>query len=224
MNAIANDRTAVYRSTCRSCGAEYDALDAQWCDCDRQSRTLRCAACQECFCSAPISYQYAFWSKAPQRLRTDSRRFRLDNVGVLRQQPLAAAVQKPPTVLVVDDDEEMRTLVSCFVEQLGYTVVTSGDPREGLMLAQKSDVKVVISDALMPGMDGREMCRRIKETAQGATKKVIVMTSLYTGARYSNEAFALFRVDGYLKKPLDLNALAELVQQFAPLAAVVGAK
>jgi CheY-like chemotaxis protein len=203
--------------TCRGCGGTFDACFAEWCACERRSRTLRCTACGACFCSAPQRYQQSFWARAPLTLREDPHRFRIEENEVLTALPAKPPVQRPPTVLVVDDDEEMRSLVVSLVEHLGYGAIASADPREALLLAQRPDVDVIISDALMPTLDGREMCRRIKETSHGAHKKTLVMTSLYVGIRYSNEAFAEFKVDGYVKKPLDLPKLAELLGRLAPL-------
>jgi len=165
-------------------------------------------------------YKRRFWSNAPMQLRQDIRRFHVQ----LKTEVLASAHSYPPhtrrpVVLIVDDDESMKSLVACYVQQLGYRTLTASDPIEGLDVIDTRHVDLVITDALMPKMDGREMCRRIKSTRDGALKKVIVMTSLYKTRTYETEAIHRFGADALLKKPLDLKALAKLLETFAPIRA-----
>lgn len=71
-------------------------------------------------------------------------------------------------VLIVDDDEAMRSIVACFVEQLGYSALAIGDAQEALRMAAMHRFDVVITDTLMPVLDGRELCRRLKSIPAGA--------------------------------------------------------
>ena len=75
---------------------------------------------------------------------------------------------------------------------------------------------VVLTDALMPKMDGRELSRQLKET-HGNRIKVILMTSLYKSPRYRNEAQHVFKVDEYLVKPLNYDELRDALRRVAPL-------
>jgi CheY-like chemotaxis protein len=148
-------------------------------------------------------------SRDPRRFATTRNTF---------SSPSASAEQgvaNAPLILIVDDDEACRSLVACFVESLGYRARVTSDPLEALRLAGDSDVKVVITDALMPKMDGRELCRQIKQ-AYGLSKKVILMTSLFKARRFQMEAFNQFRVDEYLLKPVDPRGLASVLARFAP--------
>ena len=56
----------------------------------------------------------------------------------------------------------------------------------------------MLTDALMPHMDGRELCRRLKETDEGASKKVIVMTSLYTAGH--DGGYRMQNAEGRMQK------------------------
>jgi len=112
-------------------------------------------------------------------------------------------------VLVADDDEAMREILSHVLRQEGYEVLTAANGRSALDIARRTRPAVVITDALMPLLDGRELCRRIKEEAPGT--RVVLMTSLYRTARQRNEAFDVFRVDGFLPRPLDLSSLLCIV-------------
>jgi CheY-like chemotaxis protein len=79
-------------------------------------------------------------------------------------------------VVIADDDESIRSS-SPATSSLGYRIRVAADPYEALDLAQESEVRVLITDALMPRMDDRELCKKLKDTRAGARKKVIVMTS-----------------------------------------------
>jgi len=91
--------------------------------------------------------------------------------------------------------------------------VVARNGQEGLDLAKRYRPDLVLSDALMPQMDGREMCRRIKEDPETAGAKTIVMTGLYTAVKYRTEAHKAYKVDDYLTKPLDFALLREMLQK-----------
>jgi CheY-like chemotaxis protein len=102
---------------------------------------------------------------------------------------------------------------------LGYGVVVATDGAAGLEAARRHRPDLVLSDALMPNMDGREMCRRLKADPETASIPVIVMTSLFTSVKYRTEAHKTFKVDGYLSKPLSRAGLEEAVARHLPPAA-----
>ena len=85
-----------------------------------------------------------------------------------------------------------------------------------MALAAAKNVELILTDALMPKMDGREMCRRIKERF-GAKKKVIVMTSVYKSRQSRSEAIDAFGADDFITKPLDFAHLAQVVTRLVPL-------
>ncbi len=202
---------------CHLCAQIYQAFQAAWCSCDRLTRSLVCPFCQHCFCDASASYRRLFWSSVPVELRQDPRRFAADKSGFHTGASARTPAWNAPVVVIVDDEEAVRSLVACHVEGLGYRTRVTCDPHDALELAQARDVRVLITDALMPRMDGRELCRRLKQTRSGAEKKAIVMTSLYTARRFRTEAFQQFGVDEYLSKPLDLSILSRALARFAPL-------
>jgi CheY-like chemotaxis protein len=218
----AASNAAEYLTRCHSCNTAFDAMSARWCDCLVPLRTLRCPHCDRCFCRTPLPFKRRFWTSAPRQLQQDPNRFLVQLSGA----PAAAAAARPspsssarrPLVMIVDDDESMKSLVACFVDQLGYRVITASDPIDALNLMSVRDVDLVITDALMPRMDGREMCRRIKSAPEGAGKKVIVMTSLYKSRAFRSEALSAFGADELIAKPLNFTALADLLDRFAPIA------
>jgi CheY-like chemotaxis protein len=71
----------------------------------------------------------------------------------------------------------------------------------------------VLTDALMPKLDGREMARQLKQDPETAKIKVVLMTALYKGIKYEHEARKAYRVDDYVTKPLDVEQLRAVLQK-----------
>ena len=94
-----------------------------------------------------------------------------------------------PLCLVVDDEKDIQRVASRVIESLGYGLVLARDGEEGLALARLYRPQLVLTDALMPRLDGREMGRRIKADPECGTPKVVVMTALYTNMKYKTEGY-----------------------------------
>ena len=201
----------TYTVTCYRCQSGYDALEAGWCSCLVAETTLVCPSCLGCFCDAPPAFKSSFWSGAPRGLW--DRKFALHHGEYqppANPEPDEAA---RPLVLVVDDERAIQRVAARAIESLGYGVVLGRNGQEGLDLVRRYHPDLVLTDALMPRMDGREMCRLIKEDPDTSATPVVVMTSLYTGVRYRNEAHKVHRVDDYLAKPLAFDALRSVLQR-----------
>lgn len=68
------------------------------------------------------------------------------------------------SILVVDDEKEIADLVEIYLVSDGYRVIKADNAQEGLKILDKEEVHLVLLDIMMPGMDGLEMCKRIRET------------------------------------------------------------
>lgn len=66
-------------------------------------------------------------------------------------------------ILVVDDEKDIADLVEIYLVSDGYQVLKAYNAHEGLKILEKEDVKLVLLDIMMPGMNGLEMCKRIRE-------------------------------------------------------------
>ena len=67
-------------------------------------------------------------------------------------------------ILVVDDEKEIAELVEIYLVSDGYRVFKANDAMAGLEILEKEDIHLVLLDIMMPGMDGLEMCKKIRET------------------------------------------------------------
>lgn len=83
---------------------------------------------------------------------------------------------EPGFILAVDDLQENRELVARNLTRIGHFVITAASGEEALQALEQSDVDVVLLDLLMPGMDGREVLRRIKEHPEWRATPVIVIS------------------------------------------------
>jgi threonine dehydratase len=201
-----------YLVRCCSCKQEFDALDTHWCSCLAEERSLVCPHCASCSCKAPQQYRTEFWANAPQVL-WDSRMVEHEGSFELRPNPLPYEVKRP-TVLVVDDSRDLMRIAKHIISSLGYGTIHAFTGEEGLELAKMYLPNLIITDSLLPKMDGREMCRRLKESQETAGIKVVVTTALYTQSKYRSEAFRTFHVDEYLNKPLSFAELRGLLQKY----------
>src|SRR5258708_338950 len=178
----AHDHLPVYVVDCHACGVAFDAFSAQWCQCIVKERTLVCPSCQLCSCRADIEYKRNFWTAAPDALwerkqRTARAQLRLPDNPLPEQAPR-------PLVLVVDDDREIRALAVYLIGSLGFGCIHAGDGSDGLLLATAYKPDLILADALMPKMDGRELCRRVKSDLDLAGTKVVITSSVHTSGPF----------------------------------------
>jgi CheY-like chemotaxis protein len=193
------EETLAYVISCFNCGNSFDALDTVWCGCLTSDRTVVCPTCNQCFCKASHSYKDDVWSHAPQLLWDQKVEF--ESEGISSSYPDPKDVERP-LVLVVDDEPIIQKIAVRAIESLGYCAILAHDGMEGLALAKKYRPDLVLSDMLMPKMDGQQMFRFLKADPDTAKTKVVLMTSLYTKSKHRAEAFRHIQPDGYLSKPL----------------------
>jgi diguanylate cyclase (GGDEF)-like protein len=86
---------------------------------------------------------------------------------------------KSRTVLLVDDDAVQLKLLATYLSHLDFTVVTATDARDGLAKARVHRPDAIVSDVLMPGWDGFQLCMKIREDASLAGIPVVLRSNLY---------------------------------------------
>lgn len=67
-------------------------------------------------------------------------------------------------ILIVDDEQEIADLVEIYLVSDGYSVFKANNAQEGLDILEREDIHLVLLDFMMPGMNGLEMCKKIRET------------------------------------------------------------
>ncbi|AUI64766.1 response regulator transcription factor [Amycolatopsis sp. BJA-103] len=106
-------------------------------------------------------------------------------------------------VLVVDDDETVRDVVRRYLEVAGFDVDVAGDGTEGLRLFSETGPDLVVLDVMMPGLNGLEVCRRLRQVSQ---VPVVMLTAL--GEEENRIAGLQLGADDYVTKPFSPKELA----------------
>ena len=110
----------------------------------------------------------------------------------------------PDKVLVVDDEEKIRNLLSAFLAKEGYEVIVAANGEEALELVATANPQVVLLDVTMPGVDGIEVCERLKTDEKTRLIPVIVATAYQDSASAALEVGA----DDFVSKPVQLLELS----------------
>ena len=111
------------------------------------------------------------------------------------------AVQAQGRILVVDDHEHNRILLQEILEQQGYQIDLASDGLEALRAIAQAQPDLVLLDVNMPGLDGFEVCRRLRAGGESAALPVILVTAL-ADREQRLEGIAAGAND-YLTKPID---------------------
>src|SRR4051794_3369449 len=109
-------------------------------------------------------------------------------------------------ILLAEDSAASRFLLQRAVEELGHECVVAEDGLQAWERYKEGGAEVVISDWIMPGLDGDELCRRIRADADGSYTYFVMLTSLEDKEHVLRGMQA--GVDDYLTKPLDRNDLS----------------
>ena len=114
-------------------------------------------------------------------------------------------------VLVVDDDLRLRRILSMFLSLEGFDVVTVANGEDALREVEDRPPDVVVMDVMMPGIDGLEVCRRMRGDSKPAVP--VVMFTALSGDREAERARTA-GANHLITKPFNLLGLADLVGSF----------
>ncbi|MFH7028213.1 MAG: response regulator transcription factor [Heteroscytonema crispum UTEX LB 1556] len=116
----------------------------------------------------------------------------------------------PLTILVVDDDLGTRLSISDYLELSGYSVITADDGQEALAMVDEYHPDLIVTDIVMPRMNGYELVRRVRQQPAFRLLPVILLT-----ARTKTQERILGYQSGcdlYLPKPFELEELAAAIR------------
>ncbi len=109
-------------------------------------------------------------------------------------------------ILVVDDDQHLRELYKEELEEEGYKVLVASSGQEALEIFEKESPDIVTLDILMPGMDGIEVLRKMKEKDP---KLPVIMCTAYD---YRDD-FSVWASEAYIVKSADLTELKNTIKK-----------
>jgi CheY-like chemotaxis protein len=120
-----------------------------------------------------------------------------------------AKAATPKTILVAEDNHAVRVMTCTMLELEGYRVLAAANGAEALVLAERTTIDLLLTDIVMPGMNGKELSSRIN-TIRGPVPVVF-----FSG--FTDETIVPNRViaatDHYLRKPFSPEGLAKKIRE-----------
>jgi two-component system, cell cycle response regulator len=114
------------------------------------------------------------------------------------------------SVLVVDDSEVVRKTMVSKIGEYGHSVDVANDGAQALAMMTESKYKLVFLDVMMPGLDGFEVCKRIKKSAEHRSTSVFMLSS--KDGMFDKVRGSMSGCNGYLVKPLENRQLRDVLE------------
>lgn len=111
---------------------------------------------------------------------------------------LAEAPEGAQCVLLVEDDPALRRYLEVVLQRAGYAVLTAGDGLEAMKFLLTAHVDIVVTDGLMPNLDGYELCRFVRNSDHLAHLPIILLSALDP----KNSTDESEQVNAFLAKPV----------------------
>lgn len=115
-------------------------------------------------------------------------------------------------ILVVEDNPTNLDLITYLLRALGYDISCETDGERGLASALSGKFDLVLTDILMPKMDGLEFARRFKSDARASGTPLIAVTALAMAG--DRERILKAGFDGYIAKPIEPQKFAAQITEF----------
>ncbi len=115
-------------------------------------------------------------------------------------------------IIVVDDEPDITNLMKRFLENREHEVVEAHNGYECLSKLKGEKYELVLLDVMMPGMDGWEVCKRIKEDPTHGSTLVVFFSAKYDPAD-RERSFEYAHADGHLSKGLDFKTVAKFIDE-----------
>jgi signal transduction histidine kinase len=108
-------------------------------------------------------------------------------------------------ILIVEDEQDMAELIRYNLEKQGYRTIVAGNGEQAIAAVQCHEPDLLLLDILLPGMNGWEVCRTLRESSQGRSLPIIMLTAL--SAEEDRIRGLSLGADDYLTKPFSIREL-----------------
>ena len=112
-------------------------------------------------------------------------------------------------ILVVDDHPQNLKLVRAILAAEGYDVRTAADAEDALAMLESFTPRLILMDLQLPGMDGFELAKRLKQAP--ATRSIVIIALTAYAMKGDEDRAVAAGFDGYLAKPIDIAAFRQVV-------------
>ncbi len=113
-----------------------------------------------------------------------------------------------PTILVVEDEAPIAQMIVAVLSDAGFKVVVAGNGAEALACLTSFRLELILSDIMMPIMDGRELCKRLHSHPEHSSIPIVLMSAAYSSIKLDGCNYAAI-----LKKPFVVEELLATVRQ-----------
>ncbi|HJP94847.1 MAG TPA: response regulator [Pyrinomonadaceae bacterium] len=121
----------------------------------------------------------------------------------------AQSPEQRPCVLLVEDDPALRRYLEVVLQRAGYDVISAGDGLEAMRVLLTARVDVIVTDALMPNLDGYGLCRFVR-SSQHLTNLPIILLSALDPKNSTDESE---QVNAFLAKPVSPEELIKTIHR-----------
>jgi CheY-like chemotaxis protein len=119
---------------------------------------------------------------------------------------------KPVKVVVVDDNEDALDTLVLYLNRIGHSAVAVGDPFKAEAAVEQFQPDIVFLDIAMPGLDGWELARRLRQKYAEDQLKLVAITAYGAESDRANSRKSGF--DAHIVKPADLDMVESILRQF----------
>ncbi len=117
---------------------------------------------------------------------------------------------KKKKILVIDDEKEMTDMIAMRLKYYGYACLTVNDPQDGAALAQKEKPAAILLDVLMPQMNGRQVCKQLKDNEVTREIPIVFLTAKDSADDVTAEMQA--GGVGHITKPINDAELIDVIR------------
>jgi two-component system cell cycle response regulator len=112
-------------------------------------------------------------------------------------------------VLLAEDDRALRRYLEVVLERAGYEVISAADGIEAMKVAVSTPIDIVITDSMMPNLNGHEFCRFLRSSQKLSHLPIILLSALERKERNQN----VEQADAFLAKPVSSERLVECIEK-----------
>ena len=116
-----------------------------------------------------------------------------------------------PQILILDDFKVSNEIIAGLLEEMGYKTYSCQRSHEAIDLLMAKKMDVIVTDYFMPGMDGIEFIRQVRELPGYQSIPVIFLSS--TDNRDIIQNASIYNIQAWLKKPVDIKQLTAVINK-----------
>ena len=114
---------------------------------------------------------------------------------------------KNASILVIDDDPDICTMIKMVLDYHGYTAMDADTEEKANSILGSNEINLIIMDMLLSGVDGSDICRRLKQNPRTASIPVLMFSAHPNAKKICIAAGA----DDFISKPFEMNELLEKI-------------